>query len=551
MDDDFLVGIRNRIAGLCLVPITALCIVCLLAIRGLSDDPLQLPIVLVSTVGVLVTAAVGWMTIRAMTALWTDVRQSAEIMARRELAPARWEEPRRSVDPQEASRHAGSRPSFNPDLAHSHSVPNQPDPEVVPQSVEHQTAIPVEPNVGPPHTPPTRPGAPVPPVGAQVARQQAVEPEVQYASDPADGETQADTSAAQQVAMTSIVRNLVKRIQSMLDRQIDLVDELEAKEEDPTYLEKLFKIDHLANRMRRNADGLIVLSGGAVEQRIGGPVPILDVLRVSIGEVEEHDRVELVGSDEASIASGAALPLAHMAAELIENAIEFSPPTASVKVVGRMHPDSTGLNNYEILVVDNGIGLGQGQLVEANRQLSEPMDLAKMSGYAIGLSVVGRLAASLGATVVLANNAKGQGATASIVVPATLLATKPSDANPASGQPQPTTVDNGLPVLQPVTTTPPATQVETLSHSGLPVLDRSISAPQHGAASPDRQLSSTEWPARFPQPPAPGGVGGAQQAHPSRPSHRQPGEIETMMRRYRQGQAGVSPVDGEEHHHDE
>ena len=128
--------------------------------------------------------------------------------------------------------------------------------------------------------------------------------------------------------------NLARRNQTLLDRQIEFIDQLEANEEDPDQLDNLFKLDHLATRMRRNAESLLVLAGAEPPRRRGRPVALADVVRVAIGEVEDFARIQLLALDDATVGGNVAVDLAHLLSELMENATHFSPPDTMVEIVG-------------------------------------------------------------------------------------------------------------------------------------------------------------------------------------------------------------------------
>ena len=162
--------------------------------------------------------------------------------------------------------------------------------------------------------------------------------------------------------------NLARRNQTLLDRQIEFIDGLEAQEQDPDQLENLFKLDHLATRMRRNAESLLVLAGAEPPRRRGRPVELADVVRVAIGEVEDFTRINLLSLDETTVGGNTAVDLAHLLSELMENATQFSPPDSMVEVVGSRTP----IGDYTISVSDHGIGMSAEQLAEANDLLESP-----------------------------------------------------------------------------------------------------------------------------------------------------------------------------------
>jgi len=219
----------------------------------------------------------------------------------------------------------------------------------------------------------------------------------------------------------AMVKNLARRNQSLLDRQIEHIDWLEAKEQDPERLEQLFKLDHLATRMRRTSESVLVLGGAEATRQRGGPAPIADVLRVAMGETEDYRNIRLRTVDEVKLAGGPAFDLAHLLAELLENATQFSPPESPVEI----HAVNLGVEGYRVTVIDRGVGMDERQLDEANDVLADPPDISLSIGHSVGFIVIGRLARRLGATVELSATA-GSGVTANVVVPASMLIDAPA-----------------------------------------------------------------------------------------------------------------------------
>ena len=211
--------------------------------------------------------------------------------------------------------------------------------------------------------------------------------------------------------------NLARRNQSLLDRQIEFIDELEANEEDPEQLENLFKLDHLATRMRRNAESLLVLAGAEPPRRRARPVALADVVRVAIGEVEDFTRVNLLALDDVTVGGNVAVDLAHLLSELMENATQFSPPETHVDVVGQRTTD----RGYLITVSDQGIGMSAEQLAEANHMLAHPPLVGLALSRSLGFIVIGRLAARFGIAVRLVSSPAG-GISAMVSLPAGLVA---------------------------------------------------------------------------------------------------------------------------------
>ena len=209
--------------------------------------------------------------------------------------------------------------------------------------------------------------------------------------------------------------NLARRNQTLLDRQIEFIDQLEANEEDPDQLDNLFKLDHLATRMRRNAESLLVLAGAEPPRRRGRPVALADVVRVAIGEVEDFARISLLALDDVTVGGNVAVDLAHLLSELMENATHFSPPDTTVEIVG--HRSAEG---YTLSVSDQGIGMSADQLGEANNQLARPPLVGLALSRSLGFIVIGRLASRFGVAVKLTSSSSG-GVTALVTLPGELV----------------------------------------------------------------------------------------------------------------------------------
>lgn len=214
--------------------------------------------------------------------------------------------------------------------------------------------------------------------------------------------------------------NLARRNQALLDRQIDFIDELERGEEDPDQLENLYRLDHLATRMRRNAESLLVLAGAEPPRRRGRPAPLANVVRAALAEVEDFGRIDLLSFDEILVASNVAADLAHLLSELMENATNFSPPETRVEVVGHR----TQAEGYVISVTDHGIGMSAEQVTEANDTLAKPPLVGLALSRSLGFIVVGRLAGRHGIIVRLMQSPSG-GVTAVVTVPASLITDTP------------------------------------------------------------------------------------------------------------------------------
>jgi signal transduction histidine kinase len=237
--------------------------------------------------------------------------------------------------------------------------------------------------------------------------------------------------------------NLGRRNQNLLSRQLEFITQLENDESNPETLEHLFKLDHLATRMRRNAESLLVLAGHEPPRTWSGPVEIGDVVRGALGEVEGYRRVRLRHLDDARVDGAAAVDVSHVVAELVENALTFSPPDADVEVYGRR--DEFG---YLLTIVDQGIGIPADDLERANSLISSPDTGTFAASRFLGHYVVAQLAARHGLGVHLAASPLG-GITAMIALPAVLLGqrTPPLDAVPAVlvEEPEPERPDLALP----------------------------------------------------------------------------------------------------------
>ncbi|WP_282776256.1 ATP-binding protein [Nocardia sp. CC201C] len=195
---------------------------------------------------------------------------------------------------------------------------------------------------------------------------------------------------------TESLANLGRRNQNLVRRQLGLISEFERAELDPTALSNLFELDHLATRMRRNAESLLVLVGEASPRRWSEPIPLSDVIRAGLSEVDDYRRVVLRRVDEIAVVGSAVSEVAHMLAELIENGLSFSPPDLEVEIYGRR----TG-QRYLIAIVDHGVGMSPDQLAIANARLRGEADFLVAPTRFLGHYVVGRLARRLGVQVEL------------------------------------------------------------------------------------------------------------------------------------------------------
>jgi len=235
--------------------------------------------------------------------------------------------------------------------------------------------------------------------------------------------------AALRKSIGDLLHNLARRSQGLVDRQLELIDELERSEVDPDRLDELFRMDHLATRMRRNVENLIVLSGVDQRRRWSESVPLRDVVEAAVAEVEDYSRVQVAGVHDLTLSGQAASDVAHLLAELVENATSFSSPTTRVEVSG----GPTG-NGYVLEIEDHGIGMSDAELAEANRRLAEPLAADIAVSRMMGFHVVGRLAARHGIRVQLRHCWFG-GVAALVLLPAVLLGS--AGEHPAMAPPVP------------------------------------------------------------------------------------------------------------------
>ena len=214
---------------------------------------------------------------------------------------------------------------------------------------------------------------------------------------------------------TESLASLGRRNQNLLRRQLGFISQLEREEADPNALANLFELDHLATRMRRNAESLLVLVGEASLRRWSAPLPVADVIRAAIAEVEDYRRVEMRRIDNAFVAGAVVTDIAHVVAELVENGLAFSPPELNVEIYGRW----TG-TDYLIAIVDQGVGMTNEDLAVANSRLRGEENFLLGPARFLGHYVVGRLAKALTAAVQLAHSPV-TGITARIMLPAAVV----------------------------------------------------------------------------------------------------------------------------------
>jgi signal transduction histidine kinase len=226
------------------------------------------------------------------------------------------------------------------------------------------------------------------------------------------------TEVAHRRFTSEMLVNLARRNQSMLHRQLEIINRLEEEEQDADALADLFALDHLATRVRRNAESLLVLSGEQPPRLWSTPVPLGDVVRAAIAETEDLDRVTFAVDERLAVTGACVADLTHLLAELIENAVRFSPPDSTVGMRSRPHRRAEG--GQVLTIEDWGIGMPADRLAEANALLAEPREIDVPVAQRLGFHVVGRLARRHGITVSLVAT-PGSGVTAVVVLPRVLL----------------------------------------------------------------------------------------------------------------------------------
>ena len=241
-------------------------------------------------------------------------------------------------------------------------------------------------------------------------------------------------------SVRDVFLSLARRSQALLHRQLALLDGMERRTTDSEELAELFRIDHLATRMRRNAENLIVLSGATAGRVWRKPVPMLDVIRGALAEVEDYTRVNVLPVGDALLQGRAVGDVIHLLAELIENAVSFSPPQTIVRVSG-----SIVGNGFAVEIEDRGLGISDAERAKANEKLRNPPEFKLTSTARLGLYVVAKLAERHHIRVQLIESPYG-GTTAIVLIPTELVVEEPShgirqiDSRPA---PEPATVATG------------------------------------------------------------------------------------------------------------
>ncbi|MGW1730397.1 nitrate- and nitrite sensing domain-containing protein [Streptomyces sp. NBC_01724] len=244
--------------------------------------------------------------------------------------------------------------------------------------------------------------------------------------------------------VNAIFTNLSRRNQSLIEGQLTLITDLENNEADPDQLESLFRLDHLATRMRRNGENLLVLAGEEPGRRWNQPVPLVDVLRAASSEVESYERIELSGVPETEIHGQAVTDLVHLLAELLENATTFSSPQTKVRVTATRLPDSRVM----VEIHDKGIGLTAEDFADINHKLANPPTVDAAVSQRMGLFVVGRLADRHGIRVQLRPSGEQAGTTSLVMLPDAITHGGGGELEPIAAQQDDFTVSSIIPRQQ-------------------------------------------------------------------------------------------------------
>ncbi|PWI09136.1 histidine kinase [Streptomyces sp. NWU339] len=223
--------------------------------------------------------------------------------------------------------------------------------------------------------------------------------------------------------VSEVFVNLARRSQVLLHKQLTLLDSMERRTEDTEELADLFRLDHLTTRMRRHAEGLVILSGAAPSRQWRKSVQLMDVVRAAVAEVEDYERIEVRRLPRVAVTGPAVADLTHLVAELLENATVFSPPHTAVQVLGERVA-----NGFTLEIHDRGLGMAAEALLDANLRLAETPEFELSDTDRLGLFVVSRLAQRQNVRVSLQPSPYG-GTTAVVFIPDALLTDDIPDTN--------------------------------------------------------------------------------------------------------------------------
>ncbi|WP_106402043.1 sensor histidine kinase [Actinocorallia populi] len=333
--------------------------------------------------------------------------------------------------------------------------------------------------------------------------------------------------AATMGTVRDVFVNLASRNQALLHRQLSLLDQMERDADDPDELALLFQLDHLATRMRRHAEGLVILAGKAPGRGWRSPVPLMDVVRGAASEVEDYTRVRVLPMPGIAVLGPAVADTIHLLADLIENAVQYSPPDAPIEVSGQ------GVaSGYVLEIEDRGLGLPADVLEQLNERLAAPPDLALSDSARLGLFVVARLARRHDIKVSLRASPYG-GTTAVVFLPTRILSTDLPAAEPAEPRERRATAPSPAP-LEAAPDPAPAARAA----SPRPVLVEDPPAePEFHQGLPRRRRKARSQPSAEaapagPAPAAPGPVGAVP---PAAGAERSPDDLRLRMSAMQRG----------------
>jgi signal transduction histidine kinase len=227
-------------------------------------------------------------------------------------------------------------------------------------------------------------------------------------------------------AVNRVFASLSLRNQSLLHRQLSMLDDMERAASDPVALADLFRLDHLTTRMRRHAEGLLILAGVTPGRGWSNPVPVADVLNAAVAEVEDYVRVDVTCECADAVAGTAVNDVIHLLAELVENATTFSPPDTRVEIRG----DAVG-RGFAVEVEDHGLGMPAREIAAHNERLAAPPEFDLSNSDQLGLFVAATLAARHQIRITLRRSPLG-GTTAIVLLPPAIMVPAQAGPTPAS-----------------------------------------------------------------------------------------------------------------------
>jgi signal transduction histidine kinase len=326
----------------------------------------------------------------------------------------------------------------------------------------------------------------------------------------------AGEQAALRAGIAEMFTNVARRSQALVERQLGFIDSLEREERDPDVLQSLFRLDHLATRMRRNAESLLVLAGAEAPRRWRDPVLLRDIIRAAAGEVEDFSRVNVADTGWLALPGALTAGTIHLLAELIDNACRFSPPDTPVDV--RVHELD---GHYVVTIHDRGLGMSDVAMAAANEKLARPPLLEAAVTGQLGLFVAGRIAGRSGLTVRLTRSPWG-GVSANLFVPSHLV------------------------LVVPETTPAPPAAASIPAAVAPPSASGSLLGPAPGSASPPEQRTSSGLARRVPKAADAATANGA--SAPAAPLA--PEAVQATMARFQsglaRGRAAAAHADGTE-----